>query len=279
MQDLKGKVAVITGAASGIGYAVAERFVAEGLKVVLADVDDAALARATDRLRSRGATVLAARTDVSRGEDVEALARQTLAEFGAVDVLFNNAGVLALESSWETTVADWQWLLGVNLWGVIHGIRVFVPIMLRQGTPGHIVNTGSSAGLTTGAFMGAYNVSKHGVVALSENLYRELMTIGAPIGVSVLCPGLVKTQLFDSDRNRPAALQNESTAGRHPAAQALEGSFRDSLTTRAVTPAAVADAVLAAIRENHFYIFTHADTKDAVRRRLAGILEDRPPAL
>jgi NAD(P)-dependent dehydrogenase (short-subunit alcohol dehydrogenase family) len=165
MQEFQDKVAVVTGAASGIGFALAERFAREGMKVVLADVEVDALARAEAELRGRGATVLAVRTDVRQASEVEALAEKTLAAFGGVHVVCNNAGVLLAKASWEYTLADWEWVLGVNLWGVIHGVRTFVPIMLRQGTAGHIVNTASSNGFLTDAFIASYDVSKHGVVA------------------------------------------------------------------------------------------------------------------
>jgi NAD(P)-dependent dehydrogenase (short-subunit alcohol dehydrogenase family) len=276
MRDLRGKVAVITGAASGIGLAVARQLAAEGMKLALADVDEPALDQAARQLGEGGAAVRAVPTDVSRESDVAALAEQTLAAFGRVHLVFNNAGVLSLKASWEYTVADWQWLLGVNLWGVIHGIRTFVPVMLAQGDDCHIVNTASSAGLTTAAFMAAYNVGKHGVVVLSEDLARELSAIGARIHVSVLCPGLVRTQLFDAARNRPVALRNAAETI-HPEAQSLEQSFRERIPNRAISPDAVADLVLAAVRDERFYIFTHPDTLVAVRQRFAGIQEDRLP--
>src|SRR6516165_9482622 len=157
MKEFQDKVAVVTGAASGIGFALAERFAAEGMKVVLADVEEGALARAEAELRGRGATVLAVRTDVRQASEVEALAEKTLAAFDGVHVVCNNAGVVVIKSSWEQTLADWEWVLGVNLWGVIHGVRTFVPIMLRQGTAGHIVNTASNNGLATGAFIASYD--------------------------------------------------------------------------------------------------------------------------
>jgi NAD(P)-dependent dehydrogenase (short-subunit alcohol dehydrogenase family) len=190
MKGLGGKVAVVTGAASGIGRAMADRFAAEGMKVVLADVEKDALARAEAEMKAAGATVLAVPTDVSRAGDVEALARQTVDAFGAVHVLCNNAGVSpVMGASWELTEADWQWVLGVNLWGVLHGIRAFVPIMLKQDSEGHIVNTASMAGLVGGGpWWSTYGVAKHGVVNLSESLHRELAAAGSRVKVSVLCP-------------------------------------------------------------------------------------------
>ena len=178
MKELRGKVAVVTGAASGIGRALAGRFAAEGMKVVLADVEGPALAKAESELRAGGATVLAVAADVARAEAVDALAARTLEAFGGVHVLCNNAGVYASGLSWERPLADWEWVLGVNLWGVIHGVRAFVPIMLRQGSEAHIVNTASVAGLISGPFSAPYNVSKYGVVALSESLHYELALAG-----------------------------------------------------------------------------------------------------
>lgn len=278
MQEFQDKVAVVTGAASGIGFALAERFAHEGMKVVLADVEVDALARAEAELRGRGATVLAVRTDVRQASEVEALAEQTLAAFGRVHVVCNNAGVVVFKSSWEHTLADWEWVLGVNLWGVIHGVRTFVPIMLRQGTEGHIVNTASMGGLVTGPFFGSYIVSKHGVVALSENLSRELARIGAPVKVSVLCPNVVRTNIMDSARNRPLALTNPEEASPASAeAQGVDAEIRKYLEEEGFAPAQIADHVVAAIRADTFYILTHPETKEAVRVRMERILEGRNP--
>ena len=202
------KVAVITGAASGIGRGLAERFAAESMKIVLADVEEEALAELETDLKSKGADVLTVKMDVSNAADVENLAAYTLDAFGAVHILCNNAGVVCSRPIWEHTVADWEWVLGVNLWGVIHGIRAFVPRMLAQGDACHIVNTASILGLIGGGGTGIYKVSKHGVVVLSEALADELAQKGANIQVHVLCPGWVRTGILDSDRNRPDALQN-----------------------------------------------------------------------
>ena len=213
MREFRDKVAVITGAASGVGRAVAERCVQEGMRVVLADVEEDALARAEATMSDTGATVLAVPTDVSAASDVEALARKTLEAFGAVHLVHNNAGVGVGGRIWENTVADWEWVMGVNMWGVIHGIRVFVPLMLEQDTEGHVVNTASVAGLVSGPGLGIYKVTKHGVVTLSETLHHELVQIGAKIGVSVLSPGFIRTQIMDSDRNRPASLGTVAQQG------------------------------------------------------------------
>jgi NAD(P)-dependent dehydrogenase (short-subunit alcohol dehydrogenase family) len=275
MQDFRGKVAVVTGGASGIGRALVDRFAAEGMQVVVADVEDAALAATERELRERKADVLAVKTDVSSAEQVQALADATIARFGKVHVICNNAGVSVGGPMWEHTLADWQWVLGVNLWGVIHGIRTFVPIMLQQGEPAHVVSTASIAGLTSNPFLGVYNATKHAVVTLSETLVQELRTIGAPIGVSVLCPGFVQTGIADSSRNRPAALSQGADRTRP---SELEQLIRQAIAA-GMPPAQVAEVVLTAIREDRFYALSHPDlTKLRVRARMEDILEGRTPA-
>lgn len=274
MQDLRGRTAVVTGGASGIGRAMAERFVAEGMRVVVADVEAAALETTASALRRGGAEVLAVPTDVARGEQVEALAERAVAAYGRVDVLCNNAGVAVSGPVWTHTVADWDWVLGVNLWGVIHGIRAFVPRMLAQGGPGHVVNTASLAGLTSSPMMGAYNVTKHGVVTLSETLHKDLALAGAPIKVSVLCPGFVQTQILDADRNRPAALRNPGETTR---AAEVEQAMRQALAS-GLSPAQVAGVVLDAIRAERFYVLTHPEFTPFVRQRMEDIVEGRVPS-
>ena len=277
MKEFSGKVAVVTGAASGIGRALAEACAREGMKVVLADVDEAPLTETERELRGAGADVLAVRTDVSKAEDVEALARGTLEAFGAAHLLFNNAGVGAGTTVWESTLRDWQWALGVNLWGVIHGVRTFVPLMLEQGDECHVVNTSSMAGLVSGPALGVYKVAKHGVVSLSETLYHELAIIKSKIGVSVLCPGGVKTRVMDSGRNRPAELQNDSAReSTHPAVVQAEAMLH-RLVADGLPPSRVAEAVFDAIREGRFYVLTHADWKPLVRKRMNDILLGRNP--
>ena len=277
MKEFKDKVAVVTGAASGIGRAMAERFAAEGMKVVLADIEQGALAETEAELKARSAAVLAVPTDVSKGGDVEALAEKSIAAFGAVHVLCNNAGVAVGGVSWERTVADWEWGLGVNLWGVIHGIRVFVPIMLRQDTEGHIINTASMAGLVSLPLMSVYNVSKHAIVTLSEALHHELALSGAKVKASVLCPGWVNTRLMDSDRNRPSDVLNDPAQEiSDPAKEAFEQTIRELLVT-GLTPEQVADHVFDAIRGEKFYVLTHPEWKDMVRTRMEDILEERKP--
>jgi NAD(P)-dependent dehydrogenase (short-subunit alcohol dehydrogenase family) len=275
MQDLKGKVAVVTGAASGIGNAVATRLAEEGMKVVLADVEEGPLADAEKKLTDAGATVLAVPTDVSKGDQVDALAEKTFATFGTAHVIHNNAGVGAGGPMWTLTEADWQWVLGVNLWGVIHGVRAFVGRMVDQGE-GHVVNTASIAGLTSAPLMGPYNVSKHGVVTLSETLAAELALHGSPVKVSVLCPGWVNTRIHEADRNRPPELQPDQDADQTMAEMGRQ--ILGNLIASGLPPSEVASRVLDAIREERFYILTHPDMTPMVQHRMEDIVEGRNPA-
>jgi NAD(P)-dependent dehydrogenase (short-subunit alcohol dehydrogenase family) len=275
MQDLKSKVAVVTGGASGIGRALAEALAGEGMRLVLADVETTALEAAAAALRARGAEVHPVVTDVAVAADVERLADQAFAACGAVHVVCNNAGVAVSGLTWEQTVADWQWILGVNLWGVIHGVRAFVPRMLAQGTDGHIVNTASVAGLTSNPFMAAYNVTKHAVVTLSETLEKELRLTNAKLHVSVLCPGFVKTGIANSDRNRPAGLREADATRR---ASELEGAVRNAIETGA-DPADVARQVVDAIRAERFYVCTHPQLGPLIRTRCEDVMEARNPRL
>jgi NAD(P)-dependent dehydrogenase (short-subunit alcohol dehydrogenase family) len=276
MQEFNHKVAVITGGASGIGLALARRFAREGAKLVLADIEEEALRRVEQEFRKSGVPVLAIRTDVSRGQDVERLAEKTLATFGAVHVVCNNAGVAPGGVVWENTVADWEWVLGVNVWGVIHGVRVFVPIMLRQDTPCHVVNTASVAGLLSVPAMGIYCVSKHAVVTLTECLYHDLAERGAKIGVSVLCPAYVPTGIIESERNRPASLRNSNRA-RSPEDLQREEQMRHAVQSGRISAEMVADMVLDGIRNDEFYILTHPRIKPAIQMRMEDILKQRQP--
>src|SRR5215472_4759289 len=239
----EGRVAVVTGAASGIGFGLSERFVAEGMRVVMADVDAPALAEAAELLAGRGAEILPVTTDVSDGDQVDALRDRALEAFGAVHVVCNNAGVTGLgRPVWEMSRREWEWVLGVNLWGVINGIRSFVPAMLEQDE-GHVVNTASLAGLVAGV-LGPYSTTKHAVVALSEGLHFGLLGRGARVGVSVLCPGWVRTRIYDSDRNLPDGIEPRAV---DPEREALREVGRQLVDT-GMEPSEVADHVVRAIR-------------------------------
>lgn len=274
MENLSGRVAVVTGAASGIGRGMAEAFIAEGMKVVLADVERSALDATTQQLSSQGAEIVGVECDVSKAQSVDALASAALDAFGAVHVVCNNAGVAGggAGPSWEHPLDDWDWVLGVNLMGVVHGIRSFVPILLEQDDGGHIMNTASIAGLLHGG--GSYGVSKHAVVALSESLFTELAQLGPKIGVSVLCPGWVNTRIIESERNRPEA-PREVPGEQAPQAEAMRKIVTD-LIQGGLDPREVGNIVVEAIRVRRFYVFTHP-WQNMVEQRMQNILQDRDP--
>jgi NAD(P)-dependent dehydrogenase (short-subunit alcohol dehydrogenase family) len=268
------KVAVVTGAASGIGRALARRFAAGGAHVVLADIEKEPLDKIAVELTDGGIDVLALPTDVSDGDAVDALRDATLDRFGAAHIVCNNAGVSTGGPVWQHTTADWEWLLGVNLWGVIHGVRAFTPTLIDQGE-GHIVNTASVAGLVTLPFIGVYNVTKQGVVALSENLYKELAMFGPGVGVSVLCPGWVNTRIHEADRNRPDDTPESdlSAAFGEGARELMEGLIASGLD-----PAEVADMVADAVLQNRFYVLTHPHWRPMLKDRFDRILESENPS-
>jgi NAD(P)-dependent dehydrogenase (short-subunit alcohol dehydrogenase family) len=280
MKDFKDKVAVVTGAASGIGLGLAERCAEEGMKVVLADVEEAPLFAAEKALQDEGADVIAVETDVSRLEDIEALAQKTLDTFGGVHLLINNAGVQAGESAnkpiWDTSLADWQWVLGVNLWGVVHGIKVFTPIMLKQDTECHIVNTASMAGLITEPHLVVYAVTKSSIIKLSEGLYLQLKERSSSVGVSVLCPAFVSSNLNDAERNRPAELRNPPRpAQKYEQPPLLEQIQKGGITM--LSPQQCAEIVFKAIRNDEFYILTDTLIDRLARQRMDNILQHRNP--
>ena len=275
MKQFKDRVAVVTGGASGIGRAMALRFAREGMSIVLADIEPAALDRTKAEFEALGAKVLAVRTDVSRAQDVEALAKQTLQHFGAVHVVCNNAGVAPGGVVWEHTVKDWEWALGVNVWGVIHGVRVFTPILLRQRTEGHIVNTASVAGLLSLPGMGLYCVTKHAVVTLTESLHHDLAQHSDQVRCSLLCPAYVPTRISDSERNRPKELDDARPKSDEDLAR--EAALRHAVQSGRISAEQVADAVYEAVRDERFYILPHRKIKGAIETRLQDILLERVP--
>ncbi len=272
MHTLVDQVAVITGGGSGIGRALARAFAAEGCRIVVADIEAESLGATAAQLP---ADALAVRADVSVAEDVEALADAALERFGRVDILCNNAGVSTFNTIENQTISDWRWVLGVNLWGAIYGVHTFLPIMRRQGTPAHIVNTSSVAGLLSGVpYIGPYAVSKVGVVSLSETLHAELQMAGVPIGVSVVCPSATNTAVMESERNRPTAFGDET---RTPEAEAMRLMIRSQFTgPTGKEPEEVAAMVVDAVRNDRFWVITHDDLRPAVEARLQGILGDMP---
>ncbi len=251
MQDLSGKVAVITGGASGIGNALARRFASEGAHIVIGDVEADALERAAKELRDSGAEVEAVPTDVTDPAQMQALADAAVARFGGVHVFCNNAGVGADGLSWEMPLSTWEWVIGVNLWGVIHGVRSFVPLLIQQ-PEAHIVNTASVAGLVAAPFMAPYNASKHAVVAISETLHHELKMMAPHVKVSVLCPGWVNTKIAESERNRPEHLRIAPVEGAGDGASFLQGVIE-----KGMAPDEVAARVFSAVQNDEFWILTH----------------------
>jgi len=281
MHDFNGRVAVVTGAASGIGLATAHRFADEGTNLVLADIEPGALAAAEEALTAKGVDVLAVMTDVSSADAVERLADAAFERFDNVHVVFNNAGVAATaatlrQRAWEGALGDWEWTLGINLMGVVHGVRAFVPRMLANGDEGHIVNTASMAGLMTAA--NPYNVSKHAVVTLSETLSVDLQIAGATgVGVSVLCPGWVKTRIHESARNRPVddpEFDDALMVSAPDVAGVIGGLIENGLD-----PAEVAGLVTDAVEGDHFYVITHGDWKAGITDRTSRMVEGLPPIL
>lgn len=279
MKEFKNKVAVITGAASGIGRALAGYCAKEGMKVVLADVEAQALAQAEKELKETGADVLSVVCDVSKESDIESLAQKTLDCFGGVNLLFNNAGVGAGTSVWESTIEDWKWVLGVNLWGVIYATKVFVPIMLKQETECHVVNTASLAGLTTAPGNGIYSATKHAIVNISETLYTELKMMNSQIGVSVVCPGFVKTRIMEAYRNRPQDLSNTSqTLDIPPQYQAIY-QWMHQAVLNGMPPEQLAEKVFDAIKNEQFYIIPGDELKPFIKARMDNILNGCNPTI
>ena len=275
MKTLRGKVAVVTGGASGLGRAMALHFAREGMHVAVADIEQKSLEAVVAEIKALGVNAIGVRTDVSKGAEVDALAGRVVAELGGVHVVCNNAGVSPLGLAWETSLADWQWMLGVNLWGVIHGVRAFTPLLLAQDE-GHIVNTASVAGLINPPNSAMYNVTKHAVVALTETLYHDLGERKSKVGCSVLCPAYVPTGIADSERNRPPELANPS-AQKSAQQLAKEEMLRKAVRSGRLSADDIGAAVLDAVKEDRFYILTHPKIKGAIRARMEDILEGRQP--
>jgi NAD(P)-dependent dehydrogenase (short-subunit alcohol dehydrogenase family) len=270
MQLEAGQVAVVTGAGSGIGLALADRFARAGLNIVLADVQEDSLAAAAETVASHGVETLTVRTDVSKESAVQALAEQTLARFGAVHVICNNAGVVARSDPWFGPLSAWEWVMGVNFWGVVHGCRAFLPHLVGGG---HVVNTASIAGLMTG-FTPPYDASKHAVVALSEDLFNTVRVVGLPVGVSVLCPGWVRTSIVDADRNWPSELGHKPD---NDPGTAILTQHAQRAIEEGSNPAFVADAVVDAVVADRFWVIPHQEFLDIAANRWETIIERADP--
>ena len=278
----RGDTAVITGAGSGFGLELARLCAQRSMNIVAADVQADALARAEKELQSLGAQVLAVRLDVSQAAEVEAMGRATVERFGAPHLVFNNAGVGAGGLIWEHTLRDWEWVIGVNVMGVAHGVRVFTPLMLEAAEKdssyeGHIVNTASMAGLVNPPNMGVYNVSKHAVVALSETLYQDLSLVSDQVHAHVLCPFFVATGIHQSERNRPEGLSNP--AAKPTRSQLIaQAMTQKAVTSGKVTATMVAQYVLDAVRDDRFYIYSHPKALGSVQIRMEDVLQQRNPS-
>ncbi|GHD31341.1 SDR family NAD(P)-dependent oxidoreductase [Halioglobus pacificus] len=278
METFQGKTAVVTGAASGIGHALALRFCEEGMNVVLADIEPAALTAAVSELESSGYSVCGVVTDVAKPEQVSALADAAFDTFGGAHIVCNNAGIFTGGLLWEESLADYQWSLDVNLWGVIHGVRAFVPRMIDQGEPCHVVNTASMAALTTMPFAGVYHMTKHAVLAFSESLYHELALTAPQVGVSVLCPELIKTGIANCDRNRPAQYSGEGDIVESDARTMVHDSIASGVSS-GLPPREMAERVLEAVKDNRFYILSNDGWMESARTRIEDILQGRNPTL
>ena len=280
MKTFKGRTAVITGAASGFGLEASRIAAREGMNVVMADVQQDALDTAAAEIAALGARVLPFRLDVAKATEVEALGAAALARFGAPHLVFNNAGVGTGGLIWEATAKDWEWVVGVNLMGVAHGVRVFTPMMLAAaqkdpGYEGHIVNTASMSGLQNAPNMGVYNATKHGVVAISETLYHDLALVTDQVSCSVLCPFFVPTGIANSDRNRPAEMRESSAPTR---SQLIAKAMSDkAVGSGKVTAAQMAQQVFDAARERRFYIYSHPHALASVQRRMEDVIQGRNP--
>jgi len=273
--DFKNRAAVITGGASGIGFGLAEAAVERGMAVVLADVEIEALKRAEEALARRGGRVVSVVTDVSSAASVEALADRAFGEFGEIGLLCNNAGVSigVTQRIWDLGLADWHWLFGVNVWGVIHGVQAFLPRMMKQASPSHILNTASAAALIAGPMLGPYKASKHAVLSISETLFHDLRDAGSKIGVSVFCPDVVATRLRQADRNRPDHLRVADA----PPPSAAEAAFSsEKQQAKGLAPRAAAEIAFEGIEAGRFYLLTNPWALGAAHERLEDIASGVP---
>ena len=275
MNELRDRVAVITGAASGLGLALAQRAAAEGMRLALADIDLPRLRAVAADLDLPADRLLSLRVDVSQEQDIAGLAAAVRARYGAVHLLCNNAGVALTRLISEMSRADWEWVLGVNLWSVIHGVQHFLPIMTAQAEASHLVNTASAAGMLSTPASAAYNVAKHGVVTLSETLYHELRATAPQVGVSLLCPAWVKTGINQAARNRPQRYGVAQPAGEFSAA--YEERIAQALDAGRLSAKDIADAVFAAVAERRFYVIPHRRINQAFDLRFQDILLTRNP--
>ena len=280
MEKFDGGTAVVTGGASGMGLAFAHRFAEAGMNVVLADIEAEPLAMAEASVAAKGAKVMPVRTDVANPEEIEALATKTYERFGKVNILCNNAGIGGSPGNvWELSQKDWEWVIDVDLWSVINGVRSFVPRMIASGEEGHVINTASVAGLVSGAVGGPYTVAKFGVVALSEQLYFELGRAGHKVGVSVLCPGFVNTNIYDSGRNRQAAY-GESDVTPTPEGEQRRAML-NAMRGQMMQPGEIAELVFEAVRTRNLYIVPTGSEalESAVRTRLENVVERKNPEM
>jgi len=277
MKEFKDKVAVITGAANGIGFGIAERCAQLGMNVVLAGINADNLQIAEENLKPTGATLLCVRTDVSKREEVEALAQKTLDVFGAVHLLVNNAGVATGSSAWESTWEEWEWVMNVNLWGVLYGVKVFTPLMLAQDSEAHIINVASVAGLLPDHPCAPYQVTKHAVVALTESLYYSLAEQNSKVKVSVICPGWVKTEILKSERNRPSELKNKpgSVADKRKRVESyreMQDAIEKGMSVQKLT-----DYIFQALENEQLYILSHPEVTPYIKERMDNILQQKNP--
>ena len=275
MQDFKNKAAVITGAASGIGRALARQCAAEGMKIALADIDEKGMESLARELSDKGAHVERFVTDVREFASVERLVRSSQDAFGQIHLVFNNAGVMLGGYAWERSEDDWRWVFDVNFFGVVNGLRAFMPVLIEQGEEAHVVNTASIGGLMVGPFLSPYIVSKHAVVALTESVYYELETVDAPVHISALCPGAISTGIVDSERIRP-----DDRSDKAPLRSELEREFDHMLTEGVkdgLDPEEVGPMVFSALRENRFWIYTHPMMEESVLPRARSIIDGTNP--